>query len=394
MKSQRISIYLFTEKGEFLHADVKEKVKIGSERFDLSESADVTRALGTLATAVPGGEYVVDSAYVVCYELSDDGKISYLDLGRDGGPGKLNVLATGVEDLFVRVNYICSYTNNSGEKIRQRYDADNGIAFGVPADGNLDDLENYSIITITQDRYYKNVSDALTTRVNSADVYSYQTSETAVADVILLHGAGSGAEVSSGAMLDVIESIATVSNEDGERTYKLYMGGEDYVLSPEVYLSKGGATPVKVTADSLVANSGSSSAELQEGIAVQFNLNSKKEISAIRIIAKYDEYENLIPMFGASDTYVENTNFESSISNVVVGVVSEYDYKAKQLYFTTPGSTQTYFLYTVNDSVSIYRNENGRTIVTEAKLSDIAPGDKIVASLERYYVPNKIILFK
>lgn len=381
--SKKVTVRLFTEKSTFLYAELADKVKIDGVRYDLDK--DVTNVLTTLATEVNGRDYFVNSAYVVNYTLTDDGKIASIDKGGIGGPGRLNVIAEECTYMAVRTYYMIRYTDAEGTAVRLRYDNTNGLVFGVPSDGNLENLEEYCVTKVSQDRQYGPTSNEY---VDNFDLYSYKNTEYAMVDIILLRGVASPERtVGLGHTLDVVTDVSTVTNKEGTETCKVYMSSGSHILAPEVTVTVDGVTN-RVYSTSLIGR-------LRPGVAVQFTKNADGEISALRITASYDYSAGTItPSFADANTYIER-DFDSpeNARNFMVGTVVGYDPKSSQLLFTTSADDTTeYVLYLRSEKIMVYRGQNES--VSVGSRSDIAPGDKFVTHVESFYVPSEIILFK
>ena len=381
--SKKITVRLFTEKSTFLHAELADKVKINGQRYDIDKEA--TSVLSALATDVSGGGYSVNSAYIVNYTLTDDGKIASIDKGGIGGPGRLNVIAEKCTYMAVRTYYMIRYTNSEGTAERLRYDNSNGLVFGVPSDGNLENLDEYCVTSISQDKQYGSTAGEY---VDSFDLYSYKNTEYAMVDVILLRSVAKPENVVGlGHGLDVITDVSAVTNNEGTETYKIYLSRGNYILTPELNVTVDGTTS-RVASTSIIDR-------LRPGVAVQYTRNSDDEISALRITAAYDHDEGTItPSFADANTYIER-DFDApeNARNFMVGTVVGYDPVSSQLRFTTGGEDTTeYVLYLRSETIMVYRGENETASL--GNRTDIAPGDKFATHVESFYVPAEIILFK
>ncbi len=388
--AKKVTVRLFDKNSTFHYLELNEKVKIDGVRYDLNK--DMTEVLTELATEISGDDYLVNSAYIVNYTLTENGKIASIDKGGIGGPGKLNVLAKNCTYMIVRTYYMIRYTNAEGTIIRQRYDNTNGLVFGVPSDGNLGDLEEYCVTTLGQDRQYGPTASEY---VDNFDVYSYKNTDVAMADVILLRGGAIPEKtVTINSAIDVVTGVSTVENKKGEETCKIYMCNGNYILTPDVTVTIGGETN-KVSSSSLVTAQGNAPAVLRPGVAIQYVVNSDGEISALRVAAYYNHDAGTVtPLFADENTYIERDyDSPTNARNFMVGTVVSYDPKSSQMLFTTStDDTTEYVLYLRSEKIMVYRGE-GETAKSGSR-TDIAPGDKFVTCVESFYVPSQIILFK
>ncbi len=392
----KIKVRLFTSKGEMVYLDVKENVKIDGKKFDLSEidaANGAKAALELLATDTTGGKYKVTKAYVLNYIVNDDNVVTEFDLGGIGGPGNLEKqTGDSCTRLLTRTQNVLVYAGKDGSTIRQRLNPNSKIMFGVPKEGDLENLDAYELKSfVINEIYGKELFSKDEYEVDKIDVYTYNENTYPMADVILL--TGGQAEVTSATKNDIMDIVVGVSEavtDDGEKTVKLYMNNAEYYLTPQVIYTEGGVNS-EVNAIDLY-NGG----KFFEGLLVQYALNGNKEIAAIRTVAKYDsETENIIPMFADASKYIEES-FDSPTdgTNVFVGIIEGIDLNSRQAYFTEPGSSTRRFLYIPSGDVNVVIYDTNTGDIMTGTKTDIMPEDKFVASIDIFYTPKTFVIFR
>lgn len=379
----RITVKLFTQDETFIEANLKENVRVNGTRYDLTKSADVTTVLGTIGT-LSNGDYVVNSAYVVVYKLDSEGEISYLDLGGIGGAGVLNTIVSAGTSMLVRPNFIMIYADESGQTVRNRYNA-SGIIFYAPADGNLSEEKEYGIYKDFKVNNYYQVAPTNYTGLDSYAVYSFNEGQIPTADVILFRSVGAQGVVGSSSKVAVITDVATAIDKEEQSTIKLYFGEASFTVKSELTFAKNGTTnrvPISTVASQLVP-----------GTAIQYAMDNSGEIASIKVIADYNASSGVLtPAFKDALTFIQDSyDGDQDERNMIVGTVVENDTETNQMIFTTNG-TDRYLLYTSGTNVSIYRS--ARKIVTDSTVSDLVPGDKFVCRTELYYVPKDMIVYR
>ena len=189
----------------------------------------------------------------------------------------------------------------------------------------------------------------------------------------------------------VVTDVTMSVNSEEEEVPKVYMGNTSYILAEEVSFQKYSDTSTTYSAMELIEGE---NPLLRPGLAVRYGINPDNEIASIWVQAEYDgESGELTPAFSTANKYTlyDYDTPENGSQNFVVGTVKEYDAETEQLIFTTGDDTE-YLLYISAPTLYVYRDE--RQELTLTSVAEIVSGDKFVASLDAYYVPSTMYIFR
>ncbi len=380
-RTHKITVRLFTEDEKFIEVDLSENVRIDGDKKDLTVRDEAIEVAETISQSAE--PYTLDRAYVVMYKLNDEGLVSYLDLGGIGGPGALNTIVSAGGELLVRPNYILVHNGT-----RTRYNTA-GKIFYAPEDGHLDEFDRYGIYKDFKINHYYDNNPALNyTDLESYAVYTFDESAIPLADVMLFRGMGAQGVVSANSNISVVTKVTTAVNADEDSTIKIYFDETGFIAASEVTWTKNNVTD-EVSASSIAS-------QLTPGTAIQYAMNNKGEIAAIKVVADYsvnddDGTVNLVPAFKDSETFIQDSyDNDADERNIIVGTVVEADPKTNLVIFEAAG--EEYLLYTSGTNVSIYRN--AEKILTDSSASELVTGDIFVCRTELYYVAKDMVVYR
>ena len=391
-RKKEISVMLYDQKGEFITANLSDRVKINDETYRLPEcdEEDIEEILDSLGEKNDQDIYVVNSAYVVRYVMTDE-EITSIDTGEIGTEGSLEVLIekttymlarNGVGVLCIRDDGASYYTDYIP------YMKDEVILFVAPSDGELDKTNDYGLVSF-KENYYTVTDISNTTVIESAAVYSLGHGDIKRADVVLLRGAGSAKSVVSqdSSKLNVVSKITKAANDDGDIVKKFYLNDSDEkLLSDKISITENGSFVGTFDVDS------DRIAQIKPGDVIQYGTDSEGYINSIMIVAtyKYNAIANtkeLVPKYNEVNQFGERTN------NVVVGVVTEVDDETNGIkVFKTVKNEQE--IYLSLDSAQIYVFNSSEEEVTAGTTNTIAVGDCIAARVSTYFKTMELIVLK
>ena len=386
-----IEVRIFNEDGDFVEAPLKEVVRIDGAKYDLKESAEADAALA-LITKDAMSPYELTSAYLLKYTLSSDGKISAIErAGGIGGEGRLNVLAEDGNNLCFRSGYIFRLDRDSNPGLYGTFNKAEGIVFTTPEDGNLGNLDEYSIFTgVAVDHPYENNPTTAYTNVANVAAYSYNRTGVTKADVFIFRGMGGAAGKKT--KFSVVEEVTRSLDSNDEERVTLYMGnGDKHLLATDVVVKKNGSVV--------------SFSELGSGDAIQGITDARGFVREINIYAEWDAIgEEVVPTIGIDANglpkYLESTVFGYGGSNSTIATVSAIDTEMKRLQYKTKlGVDATTYedisrpLVIDNSEIVVYYTETGRTAMIS--LEEIMPGDVFAAILGNYsYGASQMVIFR
>ncbi len=382
--SKKISVRLFGIDGVFVYADLKEKVRIDDEIYNLTDKDDFYDVIEIISN--DRTDTGVETAYLVSYTLDENNKLSKLNRWAPDGSESDKILATSGIEMTARTHSIISFLDDDGVRKRARYSG--GGIISVPTD--LEELNRYSIYTGFRADWVWSNTHTKYTLLDSYAVYSTGITEVPVADVMIFRGMGAVGAVSEASPIGAITSIGKTVDKDGVVVPKLYMGDKGYALASEVNFEADGTAYSKLSAeDARIA------AALKAGIAIQYALDIDGNIGGIKLVAEeaYDQNGALkLKTRLGKDIYIVQPNIDNlgGEGNVAIGTVKGCDPVTNQILYTANGVD--YYLYTSGAAISIYRC--GDEKLTLATLEEIVAGDQFVVMFKDYYHAQQIVVFR
>ena len=396
-----IEVRLFTTDEKVIETKLADVVTIDGKRCKLDKESDRDFALSAISKGnITGGTYYVENTYAVKYKLSSEGLLVELDTGTMGGPGNINIEVDNGEYMLSRYhNMLTCYTPKEGGGYSHkyiRYDGQNAIIFYTPSAGHLSEVEDYGIVNdFRYNRYYAKPSlrsDGYTDAIESYSLYSFNTTDIGLVDIIILRDYGAAGGLTSSSPLGVITSITKGSDEWGGITDRIYMGESmSGDLADKISYKKNGVT-TEVLSKDLIEATAPALPELRAGVVIRYGKNYEGKIDTIQVIAEYDPDTNAVtPTFKDASTFIEDADIANKVGNLVIAEILINDTKAKMIECTTDGTDVLPFV-TENSAVKIYRSE--RKKLEDGTISDIAQGDRIVARIGEYFDIREIIVFR
>ena len=413
----KIGIRVYTQKGETDFIYLNEKVKINDVKYELTDRADAVTVLGAIGDATTSGEYGLNNAYVITYLTNSKGYITEMYTGRsasdDYGPGKLNTIFVGETTATFHKNAINIIRCVGGSNLTmQLLNPKNSWVVAIPTSDKIDELEDYSKYSITDNYAYgpEGSVNAEYVLAEGFDIYTFQETTHHMADIVVFRGVGGGSnDVPHSNDIDVIKDVGTSTTRDGEITPKLYMAKGDYAVASEVRLpvinSEGKVEYQTVSSSVLLDGSYvgeiNETVQLEKGMVVQYTLNKDSEIQALRIIADSAKDAggsiSVRPMYKKSTTSHYLMNSYTGVSgggNVFMGTVTEdgYDVDSTQLRFYVPDVADSYYLHYASDDVVIYDIDTGKARIGSSV--DIMAGSVFVSNITHFYSGKTLIIFE
>ena len=396
-----IELRLFTTDEEIINVKMADVVIVDGRRCKLDKVSDRDFVLSSISKGnITNGMYYIENTYAVKYKLSSEGLLKELDTGAIGGPGNINVEVDNGEYMLCRYyNMLTCYTPKEGGGYSHKYIRYNGkdaLIFYTPSAGHLDEVDDYGLVTnFRYNRYYAKPalrSESYTDAIENYSLYSFNTTDIGLVDIIILRDYGSAGGLTSSSPLGIITNISKGSDEWGSITDRMYMGetamGD---LAERITFKKNGVT-TEVPSRDLIEATAPALPELRPGVVIRFGKNYEGKIDTIQVIAEYDSVTNIVtPTFKDASTFIEDADISNKVGNLVVAEILNNDTKAKMIECTTNGTDSLPFV-TENATIKIYRSE--REKIENGTLSDIASGDKIVARIGEYFEIREIIVFR
>jgi len=398
-----IKARLFTQKGDFIVVDLKEKIRVDGIAYDLEKLSETKALLQKLTNDNTDRElkdYAVTSAYVLKYVTSMDGNVSSIEKGGITGPGHLNIIEEASDGMTTRSGYMLTMNTSSGGKQSAVYNQKGGVIFTAPANGELDDLDEYSVgkATIQTDNIY---GDANYTDIETLAAYTFCKTDITTVDVFLFRGMGGVGSKST--TITVIEDITRSIDEDYVERPKLYMGdGQAFLLADNVKIHKNSVSSV-MTANDAVTATAPALPVLRKGVVVECSVNTDGNAEEIRIIAEPAIVGGeviLVPAFKDATTFIGTINLANNGArndNFVVGIVTGVDQENKLMQFvasdTVVDGAVQHLCKTSAAEITVYMSDTGKSAKISA--NDILPGDKFVTNIKGYnFAPKGIIIFR
>lgn len=381
-------VKLYDQKGEFVTAPLSDTVKIDNRRYKIS-SGDTEKIASHLSGVAINEqkEYPLNSAYVVRYVMKDD-EITFIDTGKTGNEGNLEVLVEKTEHMLARnaVGVLCIKGNDEASYYTDYipFVKNEVVLFVAPSDGSLHETSDYGLTTF-KENYYSTKNDSNTTIIESAAIYSLGHGDIKRADVVLLRGAGSAKSPVSqdSSKLSVVSDITQAVNDSGSSVKKFYFdNSEEKLLAEEISISENG---------SYVGTFGVNSeqiARIKPGDVIQYGTDSDGYINSILIVATYDAVKKeLVPKYNEVNQFGERTN------NIVVGKVTEVDAAMNGIKVNkTVKNVQEIYLSLDSTQISVFYSDNKK--VASGTVNTIAVGDYIAARVNNYFKTIELIVLK
>lgn len=392
-----VQVRIFTQEGKFLEEYLSENVRVDNIKYDLTDSEDVDLLLQEI-TNDPG--YNLTRAYLLKFTRAADGKIASIEKGGITGPGHLNIIDDASTSMTTRAGSMLTMTKSGGGYQSAFYNQNKGITFTAPADGDLANLEEYSVgqVKVTVDKVYGNPNYVA---LESFAAYTYDSAAVMTVDIFLFRGMGGVS--SAWSPIAAIEDISVALDEDDVPRKVLYMSnGQKIILENDITVIKN-STNNLMTAEQATTSVLPNLPLVRPGIVVECNVNSDGYAEEIKVIAEPTLVAGevtMLPTFAGSTTFMSGTNLANAgvtSNNYVVGTVTGVDPDNKIMQFVAgntnaPGAVQ-HVCRTSSAGITVYMIESGKT--AEISLSDILPGDKFVTNIKGYnFDPKSIVIFR
>lgn len=408
----KVTLRVFTSAGKMEEYDLKEKVRIGSRSYDLTDTTEHNNALSVLCQGyIENGAYKLNDSYVIRFTLDDQKKINYIDMGVNNAfdslvEGELNNFADHFTSIRICSESIVEIVNDTtpgglvltGEMHITRFSPEK-VIFVVPAAGDLDDVEGYQVKAgLNLNKYYANpiyFESNLIEGVNNLSAYSFGTSIYPMVDALILRGGGTATAISNDAntSINVVTSISEAANEDGMSAYKLYQGDTALGLLAETvsFTTSDGTAPVTTnyTCKDLVDNN-----LLKAGDVIQISHDADGCIAVIRVVSEYDSVnDRIIPMFNNPDTFIRTElMINQQYTNFAIGKITETDLTGSRIVAFNAGGYNKIFDLAATPVVMIY--DTTKEKVRAGTVEDIQVNDIFTLRTYSGYYAKEIVIFR
>lgn len=354
---ETVVLKIFTSDGKMEEHNLKSKIKIDNDSYDLSNATRREAAVRKLCNNyTENGMYKLNDSYVIRYTLDDDKNINYIDMGGSTSgvmtEGSLNILADHFSSIRVNYGKIMSMFNDTiehgtgsstsepdGQCITTRLNTP-AVIFVTPKAGELYDTKGYAIkASMNLNKFYTNVTyfnaGSITEGITNFSAYSFGMTDVPMIDAIVLRGSGTAGKIGDGDVaLKVITDITEAVDEDGVAVPKLYQGNEALgALADTVSYTCTDGTAAVITdysSSDLIDNG-----LIAAGDVIQFSKDGKGDIKVIRVVSRYDyTNEKIVPSFSANTEFIKTSvMYNNPNSNLMVGEVTGIDTESGILSF-------------------------------------------------------------
>lgn len=384
-----ISMRLFTQDKQFVIAPLAEKIKINDVPY-VANGTNADTIMSQFATKnEETGAYVIDSAYVISYTMTD-GEISKIYLPEAAGTTEKGTFALIADDILELI------PRSSGMYIRKTddtllfpsYASGNAVVFVAPANGEMTQMDDYDVLEKLTERHYINSTSSSQYYIitESSAVYTANTAEVPTVNVVLLRGAkisgSSGASSSNN--IQVITDFTTAVDSEGMSRKKIYFGSNGSMLADKVTLEMDGETHYDLSPNSDLINS------LQPGYVVLCSYDDDNKIEKISVQAKYVNGELISNLTVTAGNIGKEEGKDSTFS----GTVSVMDIPNNALTVSIDGVDGLQIVVKTDTSSMVNVFRAGTNKITSDTLSSISTGDRVIIRLKNFFVIDSLITFR
>ncbi len=383
-----IEAKVYTADGSLSIIPLKNVITIDGKRFNTSSEIEKTAGYLTDNTTSDLGKYYIAEPYVVRIVVSD-GKISSIDTGKTGEDGKLQRIAYGSSNMLHRTDGFLKAANADGTTLYTYFKKNETIVFCIPKIDEINDLDQYSIMTTLPDnRIYHKLDPSAVKYAHDVDVDTYSIYNLAGnsierADVILLSGVNLTDAKSSGAVtgLKIVTKTTTAINGEGEEAAILYVNENvKELVAPQVTIDDIDGKKEKISAAKI-------NDYIKPGMTITTSRNGDNEVTSISVLASYDAETDEVAV--SSNKVGSRELINTDANYTIQGVVRYVD--AEEMLLQIDDGTRVQLL-PLKGSVISYRPKNEKAV--SGTVSDIAEGDQVIINGTRYYQVSTIIVYK
>ena len=411
----RLTFRIFKSDGKWLETDAARKLTIDGSKYDMNKPSDISLAKAALTGYTEISDVLANSVsnrvtetkglgWVIVYKVDEEGKINYIDTAlRGAADGELNLITAG-RTLFKRNNI--AYNATTGKDYF--YAGGKMVIFRIPTTANMNNLDEYSIVSKLSYAYYQSTSTGDAQITNGFAVYSLGQSDINIPTAIILRGTGVILPTGKNADRDlrVITDITQVRDEEGLLATKVYYtqaGIEKSAIANQTVRYYFGEINAQISSHTKFMVDGKSitdptGANLKVGDIVRMNTDIYGKIDFVNVIYRKTGgtgANSLIPT--GQTTYT--TSIENNSDGIVYGdvvkvdtanslIVVRADYKIADNYISGKREPNNYTVlqYTASSresliqattaKITIYYQSTGR--MEKGTLKSIVPGvDKV-----------------